>query len=119
VLTFAVFCLGGLLAGTRLPDLPYSVPRAYLLLRNALWAAWGAVCATALFVGRRSGLGLLRIGGLTVLGWYWADRLLFARSDYFRSRWPLAAAVSGLLIAVVVLIGSRPAVRDYFKEKQA
>ncbi|MGH2619248.1 MAG: hypothetical protein ACRDHG_01585 [Anaerolineales bacterium] len=119
VLTLAVFNLGGWLAGLSLPDLPYSVPRAYLLVRNALWAAWGVLSALLAFQGKPSAPGLLRVGGVLVLGWYWADRLLLARSDYTRNRWPLAAMFTVLAATTVVVILSRPNVRDYFQEKRS
>ncbi len=119
VLTFAVFNLGGSFAGLGLPDLPYSVPRAYLLARNALWAAWGGLSALFAFRGKPGAAGLLRVGGLLVLGWYWADRLLLARSDYTRSRWPLAVITTALAVTTVAVILSRPKVRDYFQEKRS
>lgn len=119
VLTLAVLNLGGWLAGLSLPDLPYSVPRAYLLLRTALWAAWGLLSALFAFQGRPSAVGLLRVGGLLVLSWYWADRLLFARSDYTRNHWPLAVVFTALGVATVAVILSRPSVRAYFQEKRS
>jgi len=119
VLTLAVFNLGGWLAGLSLPDLPYSVPRAYLLVRNALWATWGGLSAWFAFQGKPGAAGLLRVGGLLVLGWYWADRLLLARSDYTRNRWPLAAVFTALAVTTVAVILSRPNVRDYFQEKRS
>lgn len=119
VLTLAVFTLGGWLAGLTLPELPYSVPKAYLLGRNALWAAWGGLTALLVFLGRQSGVGLLRVGGLVGLGWYWADRLLFARSDFTRNRWPLAAVLTALAVTTVAAILSRPNVREYFQENRS
>ncbi len=119
VLTLAVFNLGGWLAGLNLPDLPFSVPRAYLLARNALWAGWGVLSALFAYQGRRSAMGLLRVGGLVVLSWYWADRLWLARSEYTRNRWPLAALFTALAVTAVAVVLSRPAVRDYFQEKHS
>jgi len=119
VLTLAVFNLGGWLAGLSLPDLPYSVPRAYLVVRNVLWAAWGGLSALFVFQGKPRAVGLLRVGGLLVLGWYWADRLLLARSDYTRNRWPLAAVFTALSVTIVVVILGRPNVRDYFQERRS
>ena len=119
VLTLAVFTLGGWLAGLNLPELPYSVPKAYLLGRNALWAAWGGLTALFAFLGRQSAVGLLRVGGLVGLGWYWADRLLLTRSDFTRDRWPLAALFTVLAVASVAVILSRPNVREYFQENRS
>jgi hypothetical protein len=71
------------------------------------------------FLGRRSAVGLLRVGGLVVLGWYWADRFLLTRSEYTRDRWPLAALFTGLAVASVAVILSRPNVREYFQENRS
>lgn len=117
VLTLGVFSLGGWAAGLTLPDLPYAAPRPYLLLRNALWAAWGFATATGAFLGRNWAPKLLRFGGLFGLVWYWADRLLLSRSQYARTSWPVSAALSALAIAVLVWILSRPRVSDYFQER--
>lgn len=119
VLTLAVFTLSGWLAALTLPELPYSVPKAYLLGRNALWAAWGGLTALLAFLGRRSAVGLLRVGGLVGLGWYWADRLLLTRAEYTRDRWPLAALFTALAVASVAVILNRPNVREYFQENRS
>jgi hypothetical protein len=71
------------------------------------------------FLGRQSAVGLLRVGGLVGLGWYWADRLLLTRSDFTRDRWPLAALFTVLAVASVAVILSRPNVREYFQENRS
>ena len=116
VLTVAAVALSGLGAWFSLPDLPYSVPLEYLFLRNLLWGIWGAIGAFGAFVGRKWAPRWIQWGGLAVAGWYWADRLLLAQSNYIRNTWPLA----GLFTLVAVLVGAwifrQPAVRTFFEE---
>ena len=116
VLTLGVFSLGGWAAGLTLPDLPYAAPKHYLLLRNACWAAWGFATALGTFLGKHWAPQLLRVGGLAVLLWYWADRLLLSRSEYARASWPVSAGFSALAIVAVIWVLSRPPVRHYFQE---
>jgi hypothetical protein len=77
------------------------------------------LAALLAFLGRRSAVGLLRVGGLVGLGWYWADRLLLTRAESTRDRWPLAALFTALAVASVAVILNRPNVREYFQENRS
>jgi len=98
------------------PDLPLSVPQAYLVITGAVWGvAWVAV-AVALFTGRRwAPRATLTIGAAFLL-WSWGDRLLFVRSEYALRTLPFGLDVSILAGALVILVLRRPAVRRYFGE---
>jgi len=116
VITVAVVALSGLVAWFSLPDLPYTVPPAYLLIRNGLWGAWGLLAALGAFIGRSWAPRMIRWGGLAVLIWYWADRIFLARSEYSRANWSTTAVLTVMAIAFAGWVLSRRIVRTYFQE---
>lgn len=116
VLIFAAVYWAGFVAGLSLPDLPYAVPVAYLLLRNAVWGTWGLLAALSAFFGMHWAPRLISWGGLAFLVWYWIDRLLLARSPYARSSAPLAIGLSVLGIMGVAWVLTRASTRRYFQE---
>lgn len=116
VITLAGVQLAGLLGALRLPDLPLAVPRAYLMVRNGIWALWGLAAAAGAFGGRSWAPSLLRWGALGMAGWYWADQILLAQSAYSRLGIPVRAATTLLLLGVGWWSLDRPAVRRFFEE---
>ena len=116
VITVAIVALSGLVAWFSLPDLPYSVPPIYLLIRNGLWGAWGVLGAWGAFFGKAWAPRLILWGGSVIVIWYWVDRLFLAQSDYSRANWPMSAIVTVLVIASAGWVLSRPVVRIYFQE---
>lgn len=100
------------------PDLPLSVPRAYLTLTGAVWGcAWVAV-AFALFTGRRWAPRTTWVVGASFLIWFWADRLFLVRSEYALRTLPFALFVTVAASASVLLVLRQTAVRRYFGEPQ-
>lgn len=114
VLIFSAIELSAIFGALNLPDLPFSLPRSYFLVRSSAWSALGLLGALALL--RRffwAPLGLL-IGSYSIALWYWLERLLFARSDHELQSRPLAAVVTLLLLVSVTLTLRHRTVRDYF-----
>jgi hypothetical protein len=105
---------GGLMA----PDLPLSVPRGYLPITGAVWGVGWVATALALFTGRRWAPRMLILSGIAFLVWYWADRLLFVRSEHALRTLPFSLALTGVGTALVLLALRQPSVRRYFGESK-
>ncbi len=105
-----------LVVGLSLPDLPLTIPSWYLPMAGGVWGLLGLAAAFGLFGGRSWAPNLVRWGTGAFFIWYWADRLLLARSDYALRSWPLAAALSAGVLVWITWSLRRPAVRAYFRE---
>lgn len=116
VLILAAVFWAGFVGGLSLPDLPFAVPIAYLLLRNAAWGTWGLLAALSAFFGKPWAPRLISWGGAVTVLWYWVDRLLLTRSDYARSSAPLAAVLTLAAVGALAIVLRRPSVRRYFQE---
>ena len=117
VLTFAAFYLTRLVLSLRLPDLPLSVPSWYLPLTGAVWGGGSLVLGIGLLRGSRRAYRTLFWAVPVYLAWYWADRLLFVRSDFAQRSLPAALVISAIFVVVVVVAMSRPSTRVYFEER--
>lgn len=107
----------GLVAWFTLPDLPASVPEGYLFLKNGFWGSVGLIAAMALFFHRSWAPKLTYIGAIAYAIWLWIDRLLLQRSNYASSSFPFTFGAMTLCFLIVVLILSRPSVRQYYEEQ--
>lgn len=116
MLTLSAALLAGLVASFNLPDLPYSVSRGYLQVRNGLWGAMGLATGIGLLRGAAWARWSARWGGPALALWYWGDRLFFAQSGYARLRQPFDAAVTLLSLALIHWALSRPTARHFFQE---
>ncbi|MCJ7676856.1 MAG: hypothetical protein MUO35_03955 [Anaerolineales bacterium] len=105
---------GGLMA----PDLPLSVPRGYLPVTGAVWGLGWVTAAAALFTGRRWAPRMLAVLGTAFLMWYWADRMLFVRSEHALRTLPFSLALTAVGTALVLLALRQPSVRRYFGESK-
>jgi hypothetical protein len=99
-----------------LPDLPMSVPEWYLPLTGAVWGVLALVLGFGLLRGSRRAYRLLGWALALYLGWYWADRLLFVRSDFAQRSLPAALVISAIAVTLVTLALTRPSTRAYFGE---
>jgi hypothetical protein len=116
VLTCAVFYLARLVLSLTLPALPLSVPAWYLPLTGAVWGIVALVLGLGLLRGSRRAYRLLFWAVPIFLGWYWADRLLFVRTDFAQRSLPAALLISAAALVVVLLALTRPSVRTFFGE---
>jgi len=98
------------------PDLPLSVPRGYLPVTGAVWGVGWIGAAVALFTRRRWARRVLILCGVGFLIWYWADRLLFVRSEHALRTLPFSLALTAVGTALVLLALRQPSVRRYFGE---
>jgi hypothetical protein len=117
VLTFSAFYLARLFLSLALPDLPLSVPEWYLPLTGAVWGGFALVMGLGLLRGSRRAYRLLFWAAPVYLGWYWADRLLFVRSDFAQRSQPAALVMSAAVLVLLYLALTRPSVRIYFGER--
>ncbi|MCK4741317.1 MAG: hypothetical protein KAS80_03445 [Anaerolineales bacterium] len=117
VLTFSVMQFAGLTAWFTLPDLPTSVPKGYLFMKNGFWGSVGLIAAMALFFGRNWAPKLTYIGAIAYAAWLWIDRLLLQRSDYASSSFPFTFGAMTLCFLIVIWILSRPSVHQYYEEQ--
>jgi hypothetical protein len=108
----------GLIVGLRLPDLPFSVPRGYLVIRNALWGLVCMIGAAALFSGRAWAPRLVRLFALGLTIWYWVDRLIWSETLFDRQTRPISALLTLLILGLLFGILNRPSVRAYFGENR-
>ncbi|MES0338743.1 MAG: hypothetical protein ABUK16_01965 [Anaerolineales bacterium] len=116
VLTFSVMQLAGITAWVTLPDIPISVPKGYLLLKNGFWGSVGLIAAVALFFRCSWAPKLTYIGAIAYAGWLGIDRLLLQRSEFAKSSFPFTFGVITLCSLIVIWILSRPSVRQYYEE---
>lgn len=100
----------------RLPELPFTVPTAYLALSGAAWGIIALLTAFGLLRGAAWAPTLTRATALALAGCYWGDRLLFARGDYTGRSWPAAALVTLLALVSLQWVLSRPAAKVFFRE---
>jgi hypothetical protein len=117
VLTFSVIQFAGLTAWFTLPDLPISVPKGYLLLKNGFWGSVGLIAAMALFFRCSWAPKLTYIGAIAYAVWLWIDRSLLQQSDFANSSFPFTFGVMTLCFLIVIWILSRPSVRQYYEEQ--
>ncbi len=117
VLTLAAVFLIRLATGLRPPSFPNTIPVWYLPLTGAVWGVGGVMLAYGILTGKPWAPSRARVGALGFTAWYWADRLLLAKSDYAALSRPADAA--GNLIALVILLWGlhRDGTRDYFGER--
>lgn len=118
MLIFSAVHFAGLLGGIKLPDLPLTVPRSYLLVKNGFWMVISIIASFALFTGRRWAVQFTRGSALVFGLWYWVDRTFIMHSDFTRESWPIAAFTTGALLVVLFGLTSRVSVRDYFRESE-
>jgi hypothetical protein len=105
-----------LIGGLSLPELPLTVPRWYPALTGGVWAAAAGGAGWGLLTGQRRAPAFARAAALAFLAWYWADRLLLARSDYARSTLAFSAGVTFIAAGLLFWVLARPAVRSFFGE---
>jgi hypothetical protein len=118
VLLLSVFNLLGAISAaqryTVLSQLPLSLPAAYLLLKSLVWAVVFAALAVGLWRLREwARRGTLAAASLYVaLGW--AERLLFAQSDYARTSLPFFLVFQSLWLLWVWVTLLRRSARQRF-----
>lgn len=101
-----------------LPELPLTVPKTYLLFKNGLWALTGLTLAVGLFLGKPWALKTVRWTAAGIGVWYWLDRVLFTRSDFARSSWPMAVIVTCVILMALLWTTRRQSVREYYRESK-
>jgi hypothetical protein len=117
VLTLAAVFLIRLTTGLRPPSFPNTIPGWYLPLTGAVWGVGGMVLSYGMLTGKPWAPFLARLSAIAFTAWYWADRLLLAKSDYAALSRPADAAVN-LIVLVILLWGlHRDGTRDYFGER--
>jgi hypothetical protein len=99
-----------------LPDLPLPFPEWYLIVKNGLWSIAGLIVTGGLFSGQSWGPPFARLSAIGISIWYWGDRLFLARSDFVHRAWPVAAAITLLIMAWLFWTLKRPTVQDFFME---
>lgn len=119
VLTLAAVYLTRLGASLSAPVLPLTVPLLYLSLTGGLWGGLGLVTAFGLWTGRPWAPAWARWTAVAFALWYWADRLLWAQSEFARHTRPLAAATTAFTLAVAWWGLGRPGIRHFFQENHA
>jgi hypothetical protein len=107
----------GLTAWFTLPDLPASVPKGYLFVKSGFWGCVGLIAAMALFFRCSWAPKLTYIGATAYAVWLWIDRLLLQRSSFASSSFPFTFGAMTLCFLIVILILSRPSVRQYYEEQ--
>ncbi len=115
MLIFSAVHVAAVMAWFALPDLPFTVPRGYLLIKNVIWALAGSVTAVALFVGAPWSLPIARLGVIGVPLWFLADQALLAQGDLSRRSLPLATVGVLIVTALAWWLLSRPSVKAYLR----
>ena len=98
-----------------LPDLPMTVPLAYLAVMGGFWGLIFVVCATGLVRFHPWG----RWGTLAAVTLYqvhaWINHLLFDASDYARQTWSRDLALTLLLLIPTWALLNWPSIRKEFR----
>lgn len=84
-----------------LPDLPLTVPWAYLVGMGGFWGVALMACAVGLYLRRPWGRPAALVGATLYQAHVWLNHLLFDASDYARQTWPRDLVLSGLFLAIV------------------
>lgn len=116
VLIFAAVQITRLVAGLRLPDLPYTVPAWYFPVTGWLWMVVALVAAFGLYRGSSWAPALARWGSSGYALWYWVDRLWLGETDYTQRTWPFALGVTVLSLAAIFLILNFQSIKQYYRE---
>ena len=98
-----------------LPDLPMTVPWAYLAAIGGFWGAAFIVCAVGLVSFRSWGRWATLAATTLYEAHAWANHLLFDVSDYARQTRPRDLLLTALLLAVVWRLLNWPSIRKEFK----
>lgn len=106
----------GIAAWFTLPDIPISVPKGYLLLKNVFWGSVSLIAAVALFIRCSWAPKLTYIGAIAYAAWLAIDHLLFQRSDFASSSFPFTFGAMTLCFLIVIWVLTRPSVRRYYEE---
>lgn len=108
VLTLALVGLGNLgrtamslYYARALPDLPLTVPWAYLAGMGAFWGGAMVACAVGLYLRRPWGRKVTLAVATLYQAHVWLNHLLFDASDYARQTRPRDLALSALFLALV------------------
>jgi hypothetical protein len=112
----AVFHMTRLVAGLRLPDLPYTVPAWYFPFTGGLWAAIALAAAFGLYRGSSWAPILTRWASLGYAVWYWTDRLQVGQTDYTRRTWPFALGVTILSLVAIFLLLNLRSIKHFYRE---
>ncbi len=96
-------------------NLPFNP--VYLPAGGILWLLLGLAAVAAIFARWRHGPWLIRGVALTVAASYWADRLLFTRSDASRTNQAFAFWFTLLAVGGSFLILLLPDERRYFQAR--
>lgn len=116
VLTLAAVFLIRLATGLRPPSFPNTIPTWYLPLTGAFWGTGGLLLAYAMLTGKGWAPALVRLGAVAFTLWYWADRLVLARSEYAALSRPADAAINLTALMMIFWGLNRDGARDYFRE---
>jgi hypothetical protein len=102
--------------GLMLPGLPLTVPIWYIPLTGAIWGTLWLAVAVGLFRRSHWAAPAARWGAVAYAGWYWADRILFVRSDYGLRTRPASLVLTAAGLVAVWWILHRRDVRHYLRE---
>jgi hypothetical protein len=86
-------------------------------MTGAIWGVVGLSLAYAMLAGKSRAPTFVRLTALAFTCWYWADRLLLARSDYSALSRPADAVINLMLLTVLLWGLGRDGTREYFGEK--
>lgn len=116
MLTFSAVQFAGLTAGFALPDLPLSVPKWYLFIKNGIWALASLLAAAGLFFGRKWAPSFTRWGIVLITIWYWVDRLILVQSDFAKKSWPMAVTLILAIVLSLFWVLNRRSLRYFYLE---
>lgn len=100
-------------------DFLSSLPRispVYLALTGLIWTLAGLPIFFGLWLGRPGLPKATRLLAVAYALYVWLDRLLVANVEYEMVNWPFAAALTALLLFIVLWTFSRPPVKAFFGE---
>jgi hypothetical protein len=99
-----------------LSTLPLSAPPAYFLVSGIVWSILPLPIIWGLLAGKRWA-PKVTIGFTILYGmYYWLEQWLLKINPLRTTNWPFSLAVTIILLAFVIWILSRQAVKTYFGE---
>jgi hypothetical protein len=117
VLITSIIFIIRLIMSYQIPDLPTKIPAWYLSLTGFFWGSSGLILSYGLFRKLSWALRVFYWESLIFVVWYWADRILFVRSEYGQASWPASLFITLIALSLIFWIVRRPDVRATFQEK--
>jgi hypothetical protein len=117
VLIYSAVQFVGAIAWFTLPDISLTVPRGYLLVKNLVWGTSSLAAGAGLLSGQGWALSFTRWAATLASVFYIGDAALLSSSQFALQSRTFTIFLTLVSLIAVLLILSRPSVKDYFRRE--